>query len=82
MIVRVDTGAPSPPDPFALAELSRDVRPSDYAVDFARLAMTASSTPFAIVAKARPDWLQAVAEEVGAPQVTMPEALGMFARRG
>lgn len=80
VIVRVDADAPSPPDPFALAELSRDVRPSDYAVDFARLAMTASSTPFAIVAKARPDWLQAVAEEVGAPQVTMAEALELFAR--
>lgn len=80
VIVRVDADAPTPPDPFALAELSRDVRPSDYAVDFARLAMTASPNPFAIVAKARPDWLQAVAEEVGAPQVTLGEALELFAR--
>lgn len=80
VIVRVDPDAPSPPDPFALAELAQDVRPPDYAVDFARLALAASSSPFAIVAKARPDWLQAVAEEVGAVGTTLPEALRTFAR--
>src|SRR5204863_5839441 len=33
----VDATAAAPPDPFALAELSRDVRPPDYATTFLRL---------------------------------------------
>jgi hypothetical protein len=54
------------------------VRPPDYAVDFARLASSNSHNPFAIVAKARPEWLSAVAEEVGAAPTTMDEALRRF----
>jgi pimeloyl-ACP methyl ester carboxylesterase len=76
--VRIDRDAPVPPDPWALAELSKDVRPPDYAVDFARLASSNSHNPFAIVAKARPEWLSAVAEEVGAAPTTMDEALRRF----
>jgi len=81
-IVRVDPTDPAPPDPFALAELSRDIRPPDYAVDFARLAMEFSgmSNPLAIVAKARPDWLDAAAEEGGAAPMSLIDALKMYAR--
>jgi len=81
-IVRIDPTDVAPPDPFALAELSRDIRPPDYAVDFARLAMEFSgiSNPLAICAKARPDWLAAAAEEMGAPQTTITEALRMYSR--
>jgi pimeloyl-ACP methyl ester carboxylesterase len=74
-VVRVDTDAPAPPDPWALAELSKDVRPPDYAIDFARLASSNAHNPFAIVAKARPEWLAAVAEETGAAPTTLEEAL-------
>lgn len=76
--VRVDPEAPAPPDPWAMAELSKDVRPPDYAVDFARLASANTHTPFAIVAKARPEWLVAVAEEVGAAPTTIADALRLF----
>ncbi|HYZ91970.1 MAG TPA: alpha/beta hydrolase [Actinomycetota bacterium] len=79
-VARVDPDAPSPPDPWALAELSKDVRPPDYAVDFAQLASTNAHNPFAIVAKARPDWLTAVAEEVGATPTTLEEALRSYSR--
>ena len=79
-VVRVDADAPSPPDPWALAELSKDVRPPDYAVDFARLASSNAHNPFAIVAKARPEWLTAVAEEVGARPMGLEEALREYSK--
>ena len=79
-VVRVDEHAPVPPDPYALAELSKDVRPADYAVDFARLAANANRNPFAIVARARPPWLEAVADEVGAVPTTLADALRTFSR--
>lgn len=81
-IVRIDPTDVAPPDPFALAELSRDIRPPDYAVDFARLAMEFSgmSNPVAICAKARPDWLASTAEEVGATNVSLADALKMYGR--
>lgn len=81
-VARVDPDAVAPPDPYALAELSKDVRPPDYAIDFVKLAVAGSgmSNPFAICAKARPEWLRAVAEELGAPQVSVEDALRMFAR--
>lgn len=80
-VVRIDPEAPAPPDPWALAELSRDVRPPDYAVDFARLAQANAHDPFAVVARARPEWLAAVAEEVGAAATSITEALASFSKR-
>ena len=79
--VRVDPDAVAPPDPWALAELSKDIRPPDYAVDFARLATANAHTPFAIVAKARPEWLAAVAEEVGAAPSSLEDALRAFSKQ-
>lgn len=80
-VVRVDEHAPSPPDPWALAELSKDVRPPDYAVEFVRLAASNGHDPLAVVARARPEWLAAVAEEIGAAQTTIEDALARFAGR-
>jgi pimeloyl-ACP methyl ester carboxylesterase len=79
-LVRVDESAPVPPDPFALAELSKDVRPPDYAVDFVRLVLahTQNPNPIAVCAKARPEWLSAVLDELGAAPVTIAEALRLF----
>ena len=55
------------PDPFALLELSRDLRPRDYAALFVRLALEGSGLdePVAVVAIVRPPWLEAVVQEVG-----------------
>ena len=69
------------PDPYALLELSTDVRPPDYAVTYARHAAERSGLdrPFALVASARPPWLAAVAESLVLTQTTIPAALARYA---
>jgi pimeloyl-ACP methyl ester carboxylesterase len=55
------------PDPYALAELGRDLRPPDYATAVSRLALQGSDLeqPITVVARFRPSWLRAVAGEPG-----------------
>jgi pimeloyl-ACP methyl ester carboxylesterase len=68
------------PDPFALAELTRDLRPPDYAATFARAAATMSGLDTAIAACGvnRPAWLAAVVAEPGVAECPLPEALALF----
>ena len=49
----------STPDPYALVELGRDLRPPDYAASFVRLALSGSplDEPIAVCAVIRPEWL-------------------------
>ena len=70
------------PDQYALVELSRDLRPPDYAALFARLAVLNSGLdePIAVAAVVRPPWLAAVVEEVGVIETTADRALATFAR--
>lgn len=70
----------SPPDPFALYELSKDIRPPDYAANFARLAVQHSGldVPLAVAARFRPAWLQAVADEAGVVECSVQAALELF----
>lgn len=79
-MVSVDPEAPSPPDPFVLGELSRDLRPPDYALQFARLAVELSDvgTPIIVCARSRPEWLSAVAEEPGVLVTSLDEALRIY----
>jgi pimeloyl-ACP methyl ester carboxylesterase len=72
---------PGPPDPYALRELSRDIRPPDYATSFARLATTLSGLDVAIalVGSLRPPWLGAVAGEPGVQVMSRDKALALFA---
>ena len=69
------------PDPFALFELARDVRPPDYATSFVRQASQLSQLdrPISVCAIERPDWLSAVVEEPGAAVTTLAEALSHYA---
>ncbi len=69
------------PDPWALYELTRDVRPPDYATTYVRQAASRSGldTPIAVVGVNRPPWLEAVAAEPGVLECTLPEALEMYA---
>ncbi len=69
-----------PPDPFALLELARDVRPPDYATSFVRQANQLSrlAQPICVCAVERPDWLRAVAEEPGVERARLPEALVLY----
>ncbi|WP_421117899.1 alpha/beta fold hydrolase [Aquihabitans daechungensis] len=75
------TTASGRPDPFALVELARDVRPDDYATTYARQALQFSrlDTPLAIAAVVRPPWLEAVAAEPGVVTQSLPQALARYA---
>ena len=68
------------PDPYALRELSRDIRPPDYATSFARLATTLSGldVALAVVGSLRPAWLEAVTGEPGVQVMTRAQALALF----
>jgi pimeloyl-ACP methyl ester carboxylesterase len=79
-----DLGPPPPggtPDPWAIYELTRDVRPPDYAATFARQAAIRSGldTAIAVVGVNRPPWLEAVAAEPGVVECSTAEALALFA---
>ncbi len=69
------------PDPWALYELTRDVRPPDYATTYVRQAATRSGldTPIAVVGVNRPPWLEAVAAEPGVLECSLDQALTMYA---
>jgi len=71
----------APPDPFALAELSSDVRPPDYATAFLRQAIELSGLerPLSVCCAERPEWLAAVAGEPGALATDVEEALRHYA---
>jgi len=74
-------GAGGAPDPFALAELSRDVRPPDYATAFLRQAneLSGLDRPVSVCCAERPDWLAAIAKEPGALETGLSEALRLYA---
>jgi pimeloyl-ACP methyl ester carboxylesterase len=69
------------PDPYALVELGRDLRPPDYVRSFMQLAITGSKLeePVAVCTVFRPEWLAAVADEHGVMDVPLAEALEAFA---
>ncbi len=60
---RADTA----PDPYALVELGRDLRPPDYSTTFARAAVELSGlhSPIVVVARFRPAWLAAIVDQPG-----------------
>ncbi len=69
------------PDPHAIIELGRDLRPADYATTFVRLANEGSDLdePVTITARFRPAWLRAVADEPGVNQAsTIAEAIERY----
>jgi pimeloyl-ACP methyl ester carboxylesterase len=70
-----------PPDPYALFELSRDLRPPDYATLFVRMAVESSGLdePIAVPAVVRPPWLVAVVDEVGVMTCSLRDALTSYA---
>lgn len=69
-----------PPDAYALFEMSRDLRPPDYATLFVRLALDGSALeePITVAAIVRPPWLAAVAGEVGVGVSSVSEALASY----
>lgn len=73
----------APPDPYALAELTRDLRPADYAVSFAWQASNLSdlAAPISVTSITRPAWLQAVVDFPGVLVSTLPEAIAYYANQ-
>jgi pimeloyl-ACP methyl ester carboxylesterase len=71
----------TPPDPYALFELSRDLRPPDYATLFVRLAIDGSGIdePIIVPAVVRPPWLEAVVAELGVRTASLDDAVATFA---
>jgi pimeloyl-ACP methyl ester carboxylesterase len=72
----------TPPDPYVLFEMSRDLRPPDYATLFVRMAVEGSDIdePITVAAVVRPPWLAAVADEVGVAQASVREALAVYSQ--
>lgn len=68
------------PDPYALVELGRDLRPPDYAAQFVRLALAGSDLdrPITVSSVFRPEWLDAVAREHGVVEAPLDEALAGY----
>lgn len=69
------------PDPYALVELGRDLRPGDYAVSFVNLANAGApvSGPITVASSFRPKWLAAVADSPGVTEATIADALTGYA---
>jgi pimeloyl-ACP methyl ester carboxylesterase len=69
------------PDPYALLELSGDVRPADYATTYARQATTLSGLDcaLAVCGVVRPPWLAAVVAEPGVQEVARDRCVALFA---
>lgn len=69
------------PDPYALVELGRDLRPGDYAVSFVNLANAGAptATPVTVTSSFRPQWLAAVVATPGVADATIAEALASYA---
>ena len=65
------------PDPMALLELSRDVRPPDYAASFLAQAVALSglAPPVWICASERPPWLAGLTTQPGVGVAPLPRAL-------
>lgn len=63
----VPSGGAPVPDPYALMELARDVRPADYARTFAGLAVESSEieVPIWIATMVRPAWIEAIEDVPG-----------------
>ena len=76
-----DPHASAPPDPFALAELSSDARPGDYATSFVRQAthLSGLDLPLWVCAAERTPWLRAVVEEPGVATAGLAAGLAYYA---
>lgn len=69
------------PDPYALLELSRDPRPPDYALEYVRFVLEDSEieNPIVVSARIRPEWMAAVASDIGVIELPLEEAIASFA---
>lgn len=83
-VIRTRLGTPTggTPDPYALEELTRDVRPGDYATAYVRQAVEFGRVdkPVAVATRSRPPWLEAIASEPGVVVEGIEAALDRYGR--
>jgi hypothetical protein len=82
-VVYPNPNAATPPDPFALVELSRDVRPPDYATAFVRQAneLSGLERPVSVSCAEKPDWVEAILREPGVQTASIEDSLAYYAKR-
>ena len=70
----------APPDPFAILELARDLRPRDYAAEYARQASEYSSLDpaLAVCTAETPDWIQAIEDVPGVERLDVTRAIDIY----
>ena len=80
-MIQVPAAGPATPDPFALAELTRDARPPDYATAYVHQALEFSGMecPVCVCCTERPEWLEAVTSEPGVRETSLEDALALYA---
>ena len=80
-IVHVPEGGPAVPDPFAIAELTRDARPGDYATTYVHQALEFSGldAPISVCCVERPEWVEVVAKQPGVRETSVADALASYA---
>ncbi len=68
------------PDPYALLELARDVRPPDYARTFAGFAVEGSEleVPLWVSTVVRPAWIEGISGEPGVGEGSVRRGLELF----
>ena len=74
-------GEGATPNPFAQAELARDLCPPGYATSFLRQATQLSglARPISVCAAEHPEWLRAVVAEPEVEETTLESALAYHA---
>ncbi len=77
-----DPNLSASPDPFAILELTTDVRPADYCIEFVKLAMEYSGLerPISVCSCERVPWLSEIVEESGVEVTSLDEALKHYSR--
>ncbi len=82
LIPIANPSAVAPPDPYALVELSCDIRPPDYATSFVRQATDLSEldSPIWVCARERPEWLEAVVDAPDVREGALEEALAEYGK--
>ncbi len=81
-ITTVSSRRAGTPDPFALAELTVDVRPPDYALTYLHLAVQGSDLvePITLCGSVRPPWMAAIEHEPGVRTASISSALEGYVR--
>lgn len=80
LVIPVDSAGP--PDPYAMMELARDIRPADYARTFASLAVEGSAldVPLWVAAMVRPAWVEAILDIPGVGSGPVQRGLDTYLR--